>query len=230
MQGSRYVQKLWRARSIFGMASRDTFNIVVGNRHPIGFASEGKMNTSPNYGILTARTVTWSKTAAVPLRSHGAALKQRRSGLELKLPPVVLGAIAAALMWIASWASPTFDINYPANPVFSAILALAGAITCLAGLISFRRAKTTVNPMNPDAASSLVVSGVYRYTRNPMYAGFLLILLGWAAFLLNVLALMVLPAFILYENRFQIFPEERVLTALFADEYTEYLASVRRWF
>ena len=157
-------------------------------------------------------------------------LKQDRGGLELKLPPVALGAITAALMWIASSVSPAFDIKFPANSVSSASLALTGALTCLAGVISFRRAKTTVNPMKPDAASSLVVSGIYRYTRNPMYAGFLLILLGWAAFLSNVLALIVVPAFVLYMNRFQILPEERVLTALFADEYTEYLARVRRWF
>ena len=188
------------------------------------------MKTSRIYGMPTARTATWSKTAAVPLRLHGAALKQRRSRLELKLPPVVLGAIAAALMWIASSASPAFDINFSASSVSSASLALAGALTCLAGVISFRRAKTTVNPMNPDAASSLVVSGIYRYTRNPMYAGFLMILLAWAAFLSNVVALIVLPAFVLYMNPFQILPEERALTALFADEYTEYLARVRRWF
>jgi protein-S-isoprenylcysteine O-methyltransferase Ste14 len=188
------------------------------------------MNTSRSNGILTAKTPKWSKMAAVPLWSHGAVLKQGRSGLELKLPPLALGAIAAALMWIASSVSPAFAINFPANFVSSASLALAGALTCLAGVISFRRAKTTVNPTNPDAASSLVVSGIYRYTRNPMYAGFLLILLGWAAILSNILALIVLPAFVLYMNRFQIFPEERVLTALFADEYAEYLARVRRWF
>ena len=90
------------------------------------------MNTSPNYGMLTARTAIWSKTAAIPLRSHGAApaLKQDRGGLELKLPPVALGAIAAALMWIASSVSPAFDINFPANSVSSASLALAGALTC----------------------------------------------------------------------------------------------------
>ena len=161
---------------------------------------------------------------------QGAAQKQGRSGLELKLPPVALGAIAAVLMWSASSAAPAFDFIFPAKAVFSASLALMGALTCLAGVVSFRRAKTTVNPMKPDAASSLVVSGIYRYTRNPMYAGFLLILLGWAAFLSNVLALIVLPAFVLYMNRFQIFPEERVLAALFADDYTEYLARVRRWF
>jgi len=61
-----------------------------------------------------------------------------------------------------------------------------------------------------------------------MYLGFLLILLGWAAFLSNVLALVLLPAFILYMNRFQISPE-RVLASLFAHDYAEYRARVRRW-
>ncbi len=62
-----------------------------------------------------------------------------------------------------------------------------------------------------------------------MYLGFLLILLGWAAFLSNVLALVLLPAFILYVNRFQISPEERVLASVFAHDYAEYRARVRRW-
>src|SRR5947209_6880520 len=187
------------------------------------------MKTSRIYGMPTARTDTWSKTAAVPLRLHGATLKQRRSRLELKLPPVVLGAIAAALMWIASSVSPAFAINFPANFVSSASLALIGALTCLAGVVSFRRAKTTVNPMKPHSTSSLVVSGIYRYTRNPMYLGFLVILLGWAAFLSNVLTLVLLPAFVLYMNRSQISTEERVLASLFADDYAEYRARVRRW-
>ncbi|MBL8296582.1 MAG: isoprenylcysteine carboxylmethyltransferase family protein [Bryobacterales bacterium] len=152
-----------------------------------------------------------------------------RNPLELMAPPVALGMIAAALMWAASSAIPVFRVMIPANTVSSASLALLGALTCLAGVVSFRRAKTTVNPMKPDATSSLVVSGVYRYTRNPMYLGFLLILLGWAAFLSNVLALVVLPAFVLYMNRFQIAPEERVLASLFADDYAAYRARVRRW-
>jgi protein-S-isoprenylcysteine O-methyltransferase Ste14 len=96
-------------------------------------------------------------------------------------------------------------------------------------VVSFRRAKTTVNPMTPDAASSLVVSGIYRYTRNPMYLGFLLILTGWAALLSNMLALAVLPAFVVFMNRFQISPEERVLASLFPVDYAEYRARVRRW-
>jgi protein-S-isoprenylcysteine O-methyltransferase Ste14 len=158
-----------------------------------------------------------------------AVQKQGQSGLGLRIPPVALGVIAAALMWFASSAAPAFEFIFPANSMFSVGLALIGALMCLAGVVSFRRAKTTVNPMKPDSTSSLVVSGIYRYTRNPMYLGFLLILLGWAAFLSNVLALVLLPAFILYMNRFQISPEERVLASLFAHDYAEYRARVRRW-
>jgi protein-S-isoprenylcysteine O-methyltransferase Ste14 len=150
-------------------------------------------------------------------------------GLELKIPPVALGFIAAALMWCARSVAPDFHLLFPSDSVLPAGLALVGALTCLAGVVSFRRAKTTVNPMKPDSTSSLVVTGIYRYTRNPMYLGFLLILLGWAAVLSNVWALVLVPMFVLYMNRFQISPEERVLACRFAQEYAEYRASVRRW-
>jgi len=147
----------------------------------------------------------------------------------LKVPPVAVGVIAAALMWLVASAAPAFDFMLPANSVCAVSLTLIGILTCLAGVVSFRRAKTTVNPMKPDSTSSLVVSGIYRYTRNPMYLGFLLILLGWAVFLSNVLALILLPVFVLYMNRFQISPEERVLASLFPDDYAQYRARVRRW-
>ncbi|HZT69322.1 MAG TPA: isoprenylcysteine carboxylmethyltransferase family protein [Terriglobia bacterium] len=185
------------------------------------------MNTSQINRITPAKNSTRPKTLPV-LRwlKH----KQGRSGLvELKLPPVAVGAIAGALMRCLSAAAPAFDLLFPANSVLPAGLALIGALTCLAGVVSFRRAKTTVNPMKPRSTTSLVVSGIYRYTRNPMYLGFLLILLGWAAFLSNVLALVVLPVFVVWMNRFQISPEERALASLFANDYVEYRGRVRRW-
>ena len=179
------------------------------------------MNISQSNRITTARTSTRPKAPTLVFRL--------RRALELKVPPVALGAILAALMWSASAAAPAFDFTFPANTVASVSLALMGALTCLAGVGSFRRAKTTVNPIKPDSASSLVVSGVYGYTRNPMYLGFLLILSGWAALLSNLLALAVLPAFVLSINRFQISPEERALASLFADDYAKYRARVPRW-
>lgn len=149
--------------------------------------------------------------------------------LELKVPPLVLTAVTAALMWCASLALPAFDFAFSSNAVWPLGLVIAGVFTCLAGVASFRRARTTVNPMKPDSTAALVVSGIYSYSRNPMYLGFLLILLGWAFFLSNGLSLLLLPAFVLYTNRFQILPEERMLAALFTHDHAAYLARVRRW-
>lgn len=154
---------------------------------------------------------------------------QRQIGLELKVPPVALAVIAAVLMWCARSAAPDFAFPFPSNGMFPVVLAFLGALVCLGGVVAFRRAKTTVNPMKPDTTSSLVVSGIYRYTRNPMYLGFLLLLLAWAAALSNVLALVSVLAYVLYMNRFQIVPEERMLASRFARDYEEYRASVRRW-
>ena len=155
--------------------------------------------------------------------------RQRRNGLASKIPPLAIVVIVAAIMWAASSATPAFDFFLPARSLLPVSLALIGAVTCLSGVVSFRRAKTTVNPLNIDSTSSLVVSGIYKYTRNPMYLGFVLVLLGWAAFLSNLAAFVLLPAFVLYISRFQIRPEERVLASLFPDEYPAYRAKVRRW-
>jgi protein-S-isoprenylcysteine O-methyltransferase Ste14 len=149
--------------------------------------------------------------------------------LELKIPPVALGVLVAALMWLASWRVPAFGFEFPLRGLLSVSVAVAGAIVSGLGIVSFRQARTTVNPMKPDAASSLVVSGVYRLTRNPMYLGFLLILLGWAIFLSNVLAFLFLPAFVFYINHFQIEPEEKALRSLFGPQFAAYITRVRRW-
>ena len=75
----------------------------------------------------------------------------------------------------------------------------------------------------------MVTWGVYALSRNPMYLGGLIMLLGWAVFLSNALAFLLLPGYVLYINRFQIAPEERALTALFGQQYAAYQVRVRRW-
>ena len=94
---------------------------------------------------------------------------------------------------------------------------------------SFKKAHTTVNPLNPEACSTLVDTGIYRYSRNPMYLALLLALAGWGIFLGNFYALVLTIAFVLYMNRFQIRPEEKALEALFGTGFLEYRRSVRRW-
>ena len=117
----------------------------------------------------------------------------------------------------------------PIRLVVALAIALVGASIDLFSAISFRRARTTVNPMKPENTSVLVTSGAYRFSRNPMYVGLLFVLVAWAVFLSSAWALVGPPLFVLYINRFQIAPEERVLAATFGAAYLAYKSSVRRW-
>ena len=151
------------------------------------------------------------------------------NALELRIPPPVIALLVAAAMWGISLASPSVDVPARVRMAAAIILALAGVGTAFSGAAAFRHAKTTVNPRKPDTATSLVTSGVYRFTRNPMYVGLGLILLGWAVFLSAALAFLGPVAFILYISRFQIAPEETALSRVFGAAYSAYRAQVRRW-
>ena len=149
--------------------------------------------------------------------------------LELKIPPPLVGLGVALLMWLASLWVPGFAWPRAARLVVALVVAGLGVGISAAGVRSFARAHTTVNPMKPDGASSLVTTGIFRFTRNPMYLGLLVILIGWAIFLANAASLLILSVFVLYMNRFQIGPEERVLSRIFGAEFAAYRSRVRRW-
>ena len=148
--------------------------------------------------------------------------------LELKVPPLALAIVFGALMWLVSPYS-LFIITLPWSSGFALMLYALGSAIVLAGMLTFFRMNTTVNPTTPEATTTMVTSGIYRFTRNPMYLGFLLILVGWAIDLSNLLAFAWLPVFVWYMNRFQILPEERALTSKFPEAFTLYQHSVRRW-
>ena len=133
------------------------------------------------------------------------------------------------LMWLLSWALPAYAFAFPLQQGVAVAFWLAGVVITGLAVMSFGRAKTTVNPMKPESTAALVQSSLYRFTRNPMYLGFFFVLVGLAVFLGNALAVLLLPIFIFYMNRFQIEPEERTLTALFGREYVAYSSRVRRW-
>ena len=148
--------------------------------------------------------------------------------LEAKVPPPALVLVMALLMWLISLAAPTLHIEVPARNSLAVVLVAAGFFTGLSGVVIFRRAKTTTDPTRPHA-STLVTWGVYAISRNPMYLGGLIMLFGWTIFLSNILPLVFLPIYVLYINRFQIAPEERMLTSLFGEVFTTYRGRVRRW-
>ena len=150
------------------------------------------------------------------------------NALELKIPPLALVLLFGTLMWLIS-AYSAFTIASPWSSVFALAFGAVGLAIALAGVVAFRRAKTTVNPLTPEATTTMVTLGIYRFTRNPMYLGVLLALVGWAMYLSNILAFAFLPFFVWYMNHFQILPEERALGAKFPDAFTAYKSSVRRW-
>jgi protein-S-isoprenylcysteine O-methyltransferase Ste14 len=149
--------------------------------------------------------------------------------LELRIPPLAILLVTALLMTVSAWALPAVAFSIAFQELIALVFGLAGATTSILGVLSFRRAGTTVNPLNPDTSSSLVRSGVYKLSRNPMYLGFLMLLLAWGIYLSNALALLFLPVFVVYMNRFQIKPEERALTSRFGQEFVAYTRHVRRW-
>ena len=96
-------------------------------------------------------------------------------------------------------------------------------------VLTFRRARTTVNPLRPANASALVTTGPFALSRNPMYVGMATLLAGWAAWLGTPWALTGLVAFVAWITRFQILPEERVLAQRFGAAFDAYRGRVRRW-
>jgi protein-S-isoprenylcysteine O-methyltransferase Ste14 len=149
--------------------------------------------------------------------------------LKNRIPPPVVAVLVAAGMWRLSRWWPLARFELPASALLGLAVASIGGIVSSLGAREFRRSKTTVNPLHPERASAVVTSGVYRYTRNPMYAGIVLVLLGCFLAFGALSPLLGLPVFVGYITRFQIQPEERALQAKFGAQYIEYQARVRRW-
>nr|WP_231992099.1 isoprenylcysteine carboxylmethyltransferase family protein [Neisseria cinerea] len=104
-----------------------------------------------------------------------------------------------------------------------------GTLLSVLGVWAFRRVRTTVSPLNPEQTEHFVSDGVYRFSRNPMYAGMGCWLVAWAGYMAHPLPWLFLAAFVVYMTRFQIMPEERVLARKFGAEYEAYCRHVRRW-
>lgn len=147
----------------------------------------------------------------------------------LRIPPLAVFAVAAWGICLSAqtvrWFAWPATIRYPV----SAALALLGIAIGASGVAEYRRARTSLHPMHPERASSLVTNGVFRYSRNPMYLGMLLGLGAIAVLVGQPLGFIVLPAFVLHLNRFQVVAEERAIGRHFGPDYLDYRRRVRRW-
>ncbi|MED5618902.1 methyltransferase family protein [Ideonella sp. BN130291] len=151
------------------------------------------------------------------------------SALELKVPPPVVALVIALFMWVVAAVTPNLALPAVYRVAGTLALFVAGFAVRAIAQLSFVRARTTINPLSPSGSSALVSAGIYRYTRNPMYLGRLLQLAGWAVFLSNALAALLVPVYVLYINRFQVRPEERALLERFGSQYAAYQQKVPRW-
>jgi protein-S-isoprenylcysteine O-methyltransferase Ste14 len=151
------------------------------------------------------------------------------AGIEMRIPPLVVLALAALIVWFAPVLSGATALDIPMGSALAAGLAAAGLATGIAAVVGFRRAGTTVDPRNPDKTTQLVTGGIYRFTRNPMYVGMALLLSALAVARADTLGFLAVPLFIAFIDRFQIVPEERALRAHFGDAYADWCRRVRRW-
>lgn len=164
-----------------------------------------------------------------PNSSYTAHLTPAMQWLELKIPPLLVWLVIAGAMLGVAYYAPTLSFTLVGSSTIALVLVVLGGALASAGVIAFRGKRTTINPLTPNASSSVVSSGVYRVSRNPMYLGFLLALAGWAVYLSNAGAALLLPVFVAYMTRYQIKPEERALLAKFGSEFAQYMSRVRRW-
>jgi protein-S-isoprenylcysteine O-methyltransferase Ste14 len=149
--------------------------------------------------------------------------------LETRIPPPLVMLWCAGIGWLASRLWPGAVLPVPMPALLATGVVAFGVLLNLMPKLAFRRAGTTVNPLRPSATSTLVTHGVYRYTRNPMYLGQAMVLAAAMLLLQNPVALLAVPLFVLYINRWQIIPEERVLSARFPEAYPLFRQRVRRW-
>lgn len=149
--------------------------------------------------------------------------------LENKIPPLMLVVIFGLTMVAFSPLLPTVEINRSFSLLLSLALFSAGIFFAGSGVLEFMRKKTTVDPREPEKATTLVVSGVYHISRNPMYVGFALLLAALVTYLRSPVLSVGVLFFVVYMNRFQIEPEERVMANIFGEAYVRYKAKVRRW-
>ncbi len=148
---------------------------------------------------------------------------------EHRFPPPFVAAFMGVAMWSIGFLETPMRIEPRLHFLVTAFLAIFALVISGSAMIAFRRAKTTINPVQIDRAAQVVTNGVFRYTRNPMYVGLTALLTSWAVLLALPWAFFGPVVFALFIHRFQIIPEERVMSARFGEEYERYRQHVRRW-
>ncbi|MFL2613128.1 MAG: methyltransferase family protein [Flavobacteriaceae bacterium] len=147
--------------------------------------------------------------------------------LKTKIPPLLIVSFFILIIFLLRNLLGHFSFVYQD---YISILFMISYIICILYIkLEFKKHKTTISPSNPDNATSLVQSGFFRFSRNPIYFSLLNIIFWFSIYLGSFFGLIVTPLFVIYMNQFQIIPEEKAMLKLFSDKYKSYCLHVRRW-
>lgn len=152
------------------------------------------------------------------------------SQLELKVPPLVIVVVCAGIMYLcAQTIQHEWLLATHLREALGVVALVFAGMVLSAALITFRRHQTTMNPLDPNQTNSIVTSGIYGYTRNPMYVAMFIALLGWGIFLGQISTGIGLVLYVVAITQLQIIPEERVLKEKFGDAFLHYCETTSRW-
>ena len=148
--------------------------------------------------------------------------------MKAKIPPPVIAIACIVINYLSTLLITSFTFSN--QRAMGGVILMFGFFTAISAVSLFRKNRTTINPMKPEDTTTLITTGIFFYTRNPMYLGLLLIVISTLMFFGAWFGLIVVCFFIWYINTYQIQPEEEALQKLFGDQFTEYSKKVRRWF
>lgn len=132
-------------------------------------------------------------------------------------------------MWLVSKYSLHTNFNLNGINILALVFLIIAIIMIVLSINKFKKNRTTISPLRPNKTSSLITSGIYNYTRNPMYLGLLLMLFSTALFMKNFISFLIIPLFVIFVTKNQIIPEEQILENIFGKEYRNYKKKVKRW-
>ena len=146
--------------------------------------------------------------------------------LNTKIPPPIVTLFCIVVIYLFESQIEYSQTDFKAIGIIFLIL---GSIIIFLAVLKFIKTKTTVDPTRPHKTSNLVISGIYKITRNPMYLGMLFLIIAYTIYTNNVVGSITIPIFIFYINKFQIEPEEIEMRKKFGESFENYCKKVNRW-
>jgi len=146
-----------------------------------------------------------------------------------RVPPAIVLLVHFGVAWLLSKYLKSANFSIPGQETIAMLLGIFGCALVIYSMYTLHRANTTVDPIFPEKASSLITTGPFNFSRNPIYLALLIILMAWVIWLGNAVAVLLPVTFVWQLTYFQIKAEEEALTEKFGTVYQEYKLKVRRW-